>query len=355
MRIFNIGQLLTMRDGLGLIENAWLEFNNGRITALGPMSQVPAIEDEDIDAHGNVVLPGYVDGHTHLAHAGGIHDTFQGRCQRVEKISDQDLAANIEQQLKAMLRLGTTTVEIKTGYATTTQAIHKSLAAIPTRRGIVRTEMSPLANASAPHWTLAHQPTFIDALCDPDGLSVEQLREPLKAMRTLQAKIKLHTGVTARNEGVALALELEATSVDHLLHINQRDIDLLGRSSTVAVLLPAMPYYTKVDHFAPAQALLAAGATIALATDANPGDSPTLSMPFVIHLAVREMHLTPEQALQAATIHAARAIDQHHRVGSLEVGKDADIQILATNDYRDIPAVMGTNLIEQVIHLVFSQ
>jgi imidazolonepropionase len=350
MRVFNIGQLLTMRDGLGLLEKAWLEFHHGRITALGLMSEHPSIEDDDIDAQGHVVLPGYVDCHTHLANAGGLHDTFHGRCQRLEQISDQDLAARIDQQLTSMRNLGTTTVEIKTGYATTTEAIHKSLAAIPNRRGIVRTEMSPLANASAPHWTLAHQPTFIDALCDPDGLSVEQLREPLHTMRAMQARIKLHTGVTANSRGVPLALELEATSVDHLLHISQHDIDQLSRSSTIAVLLPAMPYYTRADRFAPAQALLDAGATIAIATDSNPGDSPTLSMPFVIHLAVREMHLTPEQALQSATIYAARAIDQHHRAGSLEIGKDADLQILITNDYRDIPAVMGTNLIQQVIH-----
>ena len=348
MRVFNIGQLLTMEQGIDLIENAYLDWHQGRITGYGPMSEVSSVEDTDIDAHGCVVLPGFVDCHTHLAHAGQMHGSFADRCAAVEQIPLAQLSEDIEQRLRSMTRLGTTTVEIKTGYATSVAAIQKCLQAVPSRPGIILTEMSPLANSSAPLWTLANQPRFIDALCDQDGFSPEQLREPLHAMRSLEARIKLHVCVTAPGDGVPLALEMNATSVDHLLFATDRDIQLLARSSTTAVLLPAMAYYSRLGRFAPARALLDSGARVALATDCNPGDSPTWSMPFVIHLAVREMQMSVEEALQAATIHAAVAIGESHRVGSLRVGKDADFLLLATQDYRDVPSVMGANLVERV-------
>lgn len=348
MVVFNIGQLLTMRDGLGLQQNAWISIENGRIKAIGPMAQPPPLTDNDIDARGNVVMPGFVDCHTHLANAGGIQGSFADRCRLVEDIPPANLRERIETQLSLMLQAGTTTVEVKTGYATSPAAIDKCLAAVPRRKGIVLTEMSPLADSSRPHWTLVHQPRFIDALCDPDGFSPEQLREPLHAMRALQAQIKLHVCVSAPGDGVPLALEMNAVSVEHLLYASQRDIQLLGRSNTIAVLLPAMAYYSQAGRYAPARALLDAGTTIALATDSNPGDSPTWSMPFVIHLAVREMKMTAAEALLAATLHAARAIREDHRTGSLEPGKSADFLILATNDYRDLPAVIGANLVESV-------
>ncbi len=345
MLIYNIGQLFIVPE---LIENAFMRVESGRIAEIGLMPQAPLVQDQDIDAKGRVVMPGFVDCHTHLAHAGGIHGNFADRCNAVEAISDADLRDAIDTRLHLMEQLGTTTVEVKTGYATSSAAIHKCLASIPKRPGVILTEMSPLADSSAPRWTLAENPRFVDALCDPDGLSPEQLREPLFSMKALQAWIKLHVCVTAPGDGVKLALEMEAVSVEHLLYASQRDIDLLGRSKTIAVLLPAMAYYAKADRFAPARALLDAGATVALGTDCNPGDSPTHSMPFVMHLAMREMRMTAEEVICAATLNAARSIREDHRVGSLQFGKDADFLILATKDYRDLPAVMGSNLVERV-------
>lgn len=348
MVVFNIGQLLTMPGRFGFVSQAWMRVEAGTVREIGPMSQTPEIGDNDVDAQGKVVMPGFVDCHTHIANAGGMQGTFADRCRLVEEIAEADLQDRIEAQLSLMLQLGTTTVEVKTGYATSREAIVKCLGAVPSRPGVVLTEMSPLADASSPRWTLAHQPRFVDALCDPEGLSVEQLREPLHAMRAMQADVKLHVCVTAPGDGVALALEMDAVSVEHLLHASQRDVDRLGRSSTIAVLLPAMAYFTRAGRFAPARAMLDAGATVALATDCNPGDSPTHSMPFVIHLAVREMKMTTEEALTAATFNAARAIREQNRAGSLEAGKDADFLILATDDYRDLPMVMGANLVERV-------
>lgn len=345
MLIYNIGQLLTMEQGIGLHTSAWLRMEAGKIHSFGPMSACPDVSDDDVDARAQVVIPGFVDCHTHLANAGGAQGTFADRCRLVEEISLEDLRARIEAQIELAVASGTTTIEIKTGYATSQAAIEKCLRAIPNRPGIVRTEMSPLADTSRAHWTLRDQPRFIDALCDPEGLSVEQLRKPLLAAGV---RPKLHVCVTARSEGIALALEASAISVEHLLHATQHDIDLLSRSKTIAVLLPAMAYYTKAGRFAPARALLDAGVEVALATDYNPGDAPTHSMPFVVHLAVREMGMSTDEALCAATIHAARAIAEDQRTGSITVGKDADLQLLATRDYRDIPLTMGASLVERV-------
>jgi len=138
---------------------------------------------------------------------------------------------------------------------------------------------------------------------------------------------------------VQLAVDEDAVSVDHLLYASQREVKLLSRSKTIAVLLPAMAFYSKAGRFAPARDLLDAGVIVALATDANPGDSPTYSMPFVMGLATREMKMTAWEVICASTLHAARAIREDHRVGSLEVGKDADFLILDSNDYRDLPPI----------------
>src|SRR5689334_20515986 len=147
MLIYNIGQLLTMENGVGLISKAWLQIDHGKVTGYGPMSDRLSIGDDDVDAKGQVVMPGFVDCHTHLANAGGMQGTFTDRCRLVEEISDADLRDRIEAQLELMLRLGTTTVEIKTGYARSPAAIRKCLGAVPVRSGVVLTEMSPLADS----------------------------------------------------------------------------------------------------------------------------------------------------------------------------------------------------------------
>jgi len=331
--IYNIGHLLQVP---GIFQNAFLRVENGKIAEVGLMSQAPAIQDQDIDALGRVVMPGFVDCHTHLAHAGGMNGSFAGRCNAVESISEVDLRQAIEDRLSFMESLGTTTVEIKTGYANSDEAVRKCLAAIPKRLGVVATEMSPLANVTSPRWLLRENVRFVDALCDPEGLNPDQLRAPLRMMHT---PIKLHVCVSAPGDGVPLALDLNAVSVEHLLYATQRDVDLLSRSKTIAVLLPAMAFLSKAGRFAPARALLDSGVAVALATDANPGDSPTYSMPFVMQLAIGEMKMTAFEVICAATLNAARAIHEDHRVGSLVPGKDADFLILASKDYRDLPPV----------------
>lgn len=359
MTFINIAQLLTLagppqarrgtelRD-LGLIRNAWLRIQDGRIHSYGRMADGFPNDLRIVDVGGHVILPGFVDCHTHLIEAGQIQGTFVDRCAAVEAISAADLNQRIETRLTAMARLGTTTVEIKSGYARTPEAIQKSMSAVPIREGVVLTEMSPLGLTGAPFYTLAANPRFVDALCDPEGLSPAALAQPLRALKARGLGIKLHVSVTGNSSGIPLALELSATSVEHLLFANPADVALLAPSPTIAVLLPAMPWYTRADHFAPGRALLDAGAAVALATDYNPGDSPCLSQQFVITLACREMGFTVEEAITAATHNAACAIGEQHRAGSLTVGHAADFQILSTNDYRDLASSMGTLPLEAV-------
>jgi imidazolonepropionase len=156
---------------------------------------------------------------------------------------------------------------------------------------------------------------------------------------------KFHLGIDGPITNLAEALAQEPISVEHLLHASDADIALLAQSKAVAVLLPAMPYYTRAGRYAPARKLIEAGVTVALGTDANPGDSPTDSMPFVIHLACREMGVSVEEAIRMATLNAAKAIGIDSEVGSIEIGKRAFLQILATDDYRDVAATMGSSLV----------
>lgn len=344
--IYNIGQLLTMRDGWEVVCDAWVSMENGRIVGVGKMGELSSLPEQATDARGRVVMPGFVDCHTHLLHAGGMHGDFAERCRRVEEASVEELRANVERQLTLMERMGTTTVEMKTGYATSEEAVGKCLEAAPRRRGVVLTEMSPLADTSAARWTMGEGVRFVDALCDPEGLSARQLREPLRTVRGVG--IKLHVDVTGESDGVELAIEVGAHSVEHLLHSSTATLERVGRAGMTAVLLPAMAYYTRAGRFVNARKLIDSGARVALATDANPGDAPCWSMAFVVHLAVREMGMTHEEALIAATRNAAYAIGEQERAGTIEAGKDADLLLLDTDDYRDVATMPGTNLVERV-------
>lgn len=346
--IYNIGQLLTMRDGWEVVCDAWVSMENGRIVGVGKMGELSSLPEQATHAQGRVVMPGFVDCHTHLLHAGGLHGEFAERCRRVEEASEEELRANVERQLAWMERMGTTTVEMKTGYATSVAAVAKCLAAAPRRRGVVVTEMSPLRLTNEPRWGLGEGVRFVDALCDPEGLSAEQLKEPLRAIQQRGVGIKLHVDVTGEINGVDLAIEVGARSVEHLLHSSPATLERVGRAGMTAVLLPAMAYYTRAERFVDARKLIESGARVALATDANPGDAPCWSMAFVVHLAVREMGMTHEEALCAATRNAAYAIGEELRVGTIEAGKDADLVMLDTDDYRDVATMPGTNLVARV-------
>ena len=379
---------------LGLVEDGAVACADGHIVAVGPTAEVRADWQAavELDASGRVVCPGFVDAHTHVVWAGDRADEF---VQRVQGATYQEIqargggimatvratrAASLVQlmaesraRLDRMLAQGTTTAEVKTGYGLSTECELKMLEAIdvlavshpvtlvPTFLGahavpdeygdnpdgyvdLVVEEMLP-AILQSPISNLQ----FCDVFCDEGAFTLAQSRRVLEAARGHGLKLKIHADEFRPLGGVALAVELEAVSADHLVCTPPEEIELLGRSGTVAVALPATPFGLAQRAYTPARAILEAGGALALATDCNPGTAWCESMPFVIVLACRTMHLTPAQALVAATLNGAFAIGLGARVGSLQPGYDADILILDLPGVQHLGYRFGSNPVRQVV------
>jgi imidazolonepropionase len=277
-----------------------------------------------------------------------------------------------------MLAHGTTTAEAKTGYGLETETEIRMLEALLAldREGPLDLAITFLgAHAVAPEfkgdpdgythhlcrtmlpavrtWWGDNAPgrplPFVDAFCETGAFSLEQSRRILQAARDLGFPLKLHADEFDNLGGAALAAELGAVSADHLVTTSPEDILALAKSDTVAVALPCTPFGLAESHYTPAQAILEAGGRLALATDLNPGTAWCGNLQFAIALACRTMRLTPAQAIAAATINAAAAIDRAGQVGSLEAGKQADILILDIPDYRHLGYRFGMNLASAVI------
>ncbi|MHB0940109.1 MAG: amidohydrolase family protein, partial [Armatimonadota bacterium] len=202
-------------------------------------------------------------------------------------------------------------------------------------------------------WWETHAPRlplpFVDVFCETGAFTLEQSRQILTRAASLGFPLKIHADEFDNLGGASLAAELGAASADHLVVTSDADIAALGKSDTVAVALPCTPFGLAEHHYTPARKLLEANAMLALATDCNPGTSWNESMQFAIALACRYMGLTPAQAIAAATINSAHAIRRSDLIGSLEVGKQADMLILSVSDYRQVGYRYGTNLVKQVI------
>ena len=385
---------------LGLVEDGAVACADGRIVAVGPTVEVRADWQAavELDASGCVVCPGFVDAHTHVVWAGDRADEFVQRVQgatyqeiqargggimatvrATRTVALVQLVAESRARLDRMLIQGTTTAEVKTGYGLSTECELKMLEAIdvlavshpvtlvstflgahavPDEYGddpdgyvdLVVEEMLP-AVLQSPISNLQ----FCDVFCDEGVFTLAQSRRVLEAARGLGMGLKIHADEFRSLGGVALAVELGAASADHLVYTPTEEIELLGQSGTVAVALPATPFGLAHRAYTPAQAILDAGGALALATDCNPGTAWCESMPFVIALACRTMHLTPAQALVATTLNSAFAVGLGARVGSLQPGYAADILILDLPDVRHLGYRFGSNPVRQVIkqgHLV---
>ena len=357
--ITGIGELVTCDgtgpDQLGVRHSAALVAEGGRVIWIGPSTEAPAA-DRRIDLGGRALLPGFVDSHTHLVFAGDRGDEFAARMagQRYDgggigvtvaatrAGSDDELRRLVAGRVAEMRRQGTTTVEIKSGYGLTVGDEVRALRiareftsettflgahVVPPeyatdRTGYLDLVTGPMLAAAAAH------ARWVDVFCEPHSahaFSEQEARTVLVAGRQAELLLRVHANQLGHGPGVQLAVELGAASVDHCTYLSAADIDALvdERDRTVATLLPGVEFSTR-SPYPDAAALLRAGASIALATDCNPGTCYSSSMPFVIALAVREMGLTPGQAVYAATAGAAKSL-RRTDIGQIQVGMRADL------------------------------
>jgi imidazolonepropionase len=382
---------------LGVIENGAVAIHRGKIVDVGQTAQlrVEYEAQKQIDATNCAIVPGLVDPHTHLVWAGDRAAEFEMRLagasymdimaaggginstvKQVRAASVEQLVAETHRRLDRLFRLGTTTVEIKTGYGLDTASELMQLEAIyrladQHSMGIVATFLG--AHAVPPEYqgrTDAYvelvvkemipaiadfarereKPLpFIDVFCEEGVFDVAQSRRILEAALEQGMRAKIHADEFAGLGGTRLAVELGAVSADHLVKTPDEDIRALGGGSTIAVGLPATPFGLGHHEYTPALAILEAGGALALATDCNPGTAWCESMQFVMALACRYMRLTPAQSLAAATLNAAFAIGMGDSVGSLEAGKQADLLILDVADYRHLAYRFGGSVVRKVV------
>jgi imidazolonepropionase len=382
---------------LAIIEDGALAIANGTIVDRGPTVDLAAKyqADQNIDAGGRVVMPGFVDPHTHVVFAGDRANEFERRIagatyleimnagggimstvRATRAASVEELAAQTRARLDRMFQHGTTTAEAKTGYGLDTATELKMLDVIarldaehpidlvPTFLGahaipveykgreddytdLVVNEMLPAVAGQPP--TASGQPLFVDVFCEDGAFTLEQSRRILTRAKALGFALKIHVDEFEPLGGTRLGVELGAISVDHVVSTPPDEIELLGRSKTIAVSLPGTPFGLAQRDYTPAKAILAAGGALAIATDLNPGTTWNESMQMIVALACRYLKLTQAQALAAATINAAYAIGRRESIGSLEIGKQADVLIMDVRDYRSIGYQYGTNLVRTVI------
>lgn len=381
---------------LGLIEDGAVAVQDGRIVAAGKTAVLRSkySADEAIDANGRCLIPGFVDPHSHLPWVGDRAGEFEQRIagasymeimaagggimstvRQVREATVAQLVAENLPRLDRMLRLGTTSLEAKTGYGLSVEAELKQLEAIAALDAQHPIDLTPTflpAHAvpaeyqgrtddyvdlvieemlpAGARWMAENgRSLFCDVFCEQGVFDLDQTRRILERAKALGYGLKVHADEFVGLGGTKLAVELGAISADHLVQTPAADIAALGQGTTIAVGLPGTPFGLGHSQYTPAKEILAAGGALALATDCNPGTCWCESMQMVIALACRYMGLTQAQALVAATLNSAHAIGRGHEAGSLEIGKQADMLILETADYRHLGYRFGGNLVQTVI------
>jgi imidazolonepropionase len=373
--ITNIGTLLTNDEQLGTIDNAAVVIDGGRVAWAGPAAGAPAADDAH-DAGGRAAIPGFVDSHSHLVFAGDRTAEFNARMSgraytaggirttvaATRAATDGELHAHVARYVAEALRQGTTTIETKSGYGLTVEDEARALriAAAHTDEttylgahivapeyaddpaGYVALVTGPMLDACAPH------ARWVDVFCEQGAFDGDQARAVLTAGAARGLVPRVHANQLHHGPGVQLAVELGAASADHCTHLTDADVDALASGTTVATLLPGAEFSTRAPY-PDARRLLDAGAVVALSTDCNPGSSFTSSMPFCIAVAVREMGMTPDEAVTAATLGGARAL-RRDDIGHLAPGARADLVLLDAPSPVHLAYRPGVPLIHQVWH-----
>jgi len=370
LAITGIGELFTGDD---VLRDAAVVVDGDRIAWVGPTSGTPAA-DERLDADGAAVLPGFVDSHAHLVFAGDRAAEFDARMAgapytgggirttvaATRAASDDELRASAGRLVREALRQGTTTIEIKSGYGLsiadevrclriagqlTDETTFLGAHVVPTGESAddyVALVSGPMLEAAAPY------ARWIDVFCDRGAFDADQARAILTAGAKAGLGVRVHANQLVAGPGVRLAVELGAASADHCTHLTGADVDALAGGQTVATLLPGADFGTR-SPYPDARRLLDAGVAVALATDCNPGTSYTTSMSFCIALAVREMRMTPAEAVAAATSGGARAL-RRDDVGRIRPGLRADLMILDAPSYLHLAYRPGVPLVRTVLH-----
>ena len=387
-RVPRRGQLLS---DIGIIRDGALLIRDGMIAAVGTRSEIEALPEsrsaERLDVGGRVALPGFVDSHTHLIHAASRAEEYElkirgasyeeiareggGILNSVKKLraaTAESLKKRAHAALREFAQYGTTTLEAKSGYGLNVASelkilhLHKELSAeqplgivstflgahvVPSeyrsKRGGAKQYVTLLTAKLIPEIAAERLAEFCDVFCDRGAFSVSEAKKVLMAGKQHGLALRIHAEQLTRSGATQLAVQLGAASCDHLEQVSKADIRALAKSTTVATLLPGCDFHLGWKQYAPARAFIEAGAIVALATDYNPGTSPTVSMPMILSLACSQLRMTPAEAIVAATINAAYCLKRDKQIGSLEVGKQADVAIFGVDDYREIPYYFGVN------------
>jgi len=374
---------------LGLVEDGAVLVRDGLIAATGrtadilrmPEARNAEVNGRVIDASDKVVMPAFVDSHTHLVFGAPRLTDFEMRISgaKYEAIakagggiassvrttraaSTQDLTAQAIHFAQQALATGTTTLEVKSGYGLNAETeirileviraagLASSAELIPTFLGahVVPTDMARdkyvklLTKELIPRVARDGLAEFCDVFCDRGAYTLDEARTIFRAAKKHKLKLKIHAEQLTRTGSTELAVRMGASSADHLDCTTAADVALLAKSKTIATLLPGCSFFLGLPY-PPARRLIDGGAAVALATDFNPGTSPTLSMTLMLSLACTQMRMTPAEAVTAATFNAAHAVGRGGQLGSLEPGKQADIAIFDATDFREVPYYFGMN------------
>lgn len=400
--IKNIKQLLQVRPEsvdkvagadmaqLPVIENAWLLIENGQIADFGSMDTCPIFTEQVIDATGKLVIPAWIDSHTHLVFAAGREEEFvmkiKGKtyediaaagggilnsARKLSAMSEDELYAKASERLHSVMKMGTGAIEIKSGYGLSVEAELKMLRVIrrlkenydlPIKATLLAAHALPadfkenreafiqlVLNEMIPQAANQKLAEYIDVFCEKGFFTVEETNRILKRAKEFGLVPKIHANQLAVSGGVQVGVSNQALSVDHLEEIGDEEINVLLQSNTMPVALPGCSFFLGIP-FAPARKMIDAGLPLCIASDYNPGSTPSGNMNFVVSLACIKMKMTPEEAINAATINAAYALGLSKTHGSITRGKQANLIITRpVSSYNFLPYSFGENQIEKVL------